>query len=132
MNRIKWIIQTSIFVTLIACIIFLFVFGWLFSLGLLVGGAVGILDFWMIVTTVNMMKNFGSDGKIMAKFSVIFIGKTFGLLFLLGAIVFVFARIGQILTFGFIAGLGVIPLSVIITAFRKNTDNNKNITENKK
>ena len=68
----------------------------------------------------------------MAKFSVIFIGKTFGLLFLLGAIVFVFARIGQILTFGFIAGLGVIPLSVIITAFRKNTDNNKNITENKK
>ena len=59
MNRIKWIIQTSIFVTLIACIIFLFVFGWLFSLGLLVGGAVGILDFWMIVTTVNMMKNYG-------------------------------------------------------------------------
>ena len=121
MSRIKKIIMVSIYVVIIAAVVFIFVpkFGWMFSLGLLVGGAFAIFDFWVIVRMVAMLKKAADDPKLMTKFALLFIAKTFLLLLVLGIIVFILARIGQIITFGFIGGLLVIPLSIVATAFSK-------------
>ena len=124
MNKIKFITQVATLVTIVACIVFLFVpmLGWMFSLGVLVGGAFGIFDFWVIVQMVSMLKKSMEDTKLMMKFTLLFLGKTFLLLGLLAVIVFILARLGKIITFGFIAGLIVIPLAIVVSAFKKIKD----------
>ena len=121
MIRIKNVIKVSVYVTVLSAIIFLFIpmFGYLFSLGIIIGGLVALFDFWLIIGTVGNLKKSMEDSSVMLRFGLLFVAKTIFLLLLLAAIVFVLARIGQIITFGFLAGLFVIPLSIFITAFSK-------------
>ena len=121
MVRIKNVLKVSVYVTVIAALVFLFIpmFGYRFSLGILIGSVIGIFDFWLIIKTVSMLKKSMQDSHLMLKFGLTFVGKSILLFLILGAVVFVLARVGQIITFGFLAGLFIIPLSIFITAFTK-------------
>jgi len=121
MVRIKNVLKVSIYVTVVSALVFLFIpmCGYRFSLGILIGSVIGIFDFWLIIRTVSMLKKSMQDSHLMLKFGLTFVGKSILLFLILGAVVFVLARVGQIITFGFLAGLFIIPLSIFITAFSK-------------
>ncbi|MBQ0105603.1 MAG: ATP synthase subunit I [Armatimonadetes bacterium] len=124
MNRIKAIIKTSVYVIIIATLLFLVYPGWRFSLGVLVGGIIGLLDFWMIVRTMSNFRPAMEDNRLMLKFGLLFVAKTGVLLVVLGLIVIILKCLqAKTTTLGFIAGLIVIPLSVFLTAFRNKNQN---------
>ena len=120
MDRIKAIVRVGLWVTFIGTVLFLIFPGWKFSAGVLLGGIVGLADFMMIVSTMRLLKPASEDSSLMAKFALMFVGKTTLLLILLAAIIFIFRVLNAKLTLlGFLAGLIIIPLSVVITTFRK-------------
>lgn len=116
MNKIKSIVVTSILITVIGAIVFLFAPGYKFSCGIIIGGLVSLFDFWLILSTVKMLKPAQEDSKLMIKFALLFIGKTFALLILLAVIVFILTKFSRWWTFGFIVGLSSIPLSIMINS----------------
>ena len=121
MVRIKNVIKVAIYVTVLSALVFLFIpmIGYKFSLGILIGSVIGLFDFWLIIRTVSALKKSMEDSRLMLRFGLIFVGKSILLFLILGAVVFVLARIGQMITFGFLAGLFIIPLSIFVTAFIK-------------
>lgn len=116
MNKIKSIIVTSILITIISAIVCLFAPGYKFSCGILIGGLVSLFDFWLILSTVKMLKPAQESAKLMLKFGMLFIGKTFALLIILAVIVYILAKFSKWWTFGFIVGLAAIPLSIMINS----------------
>ena len=120
LNRIKCIIRSSVWVTVIGVVVFLFYPGWQFSAGVLVGGCVSVFDFWMIVTTMSKFKLSLEDSRLMLKFGLLFVAKSFILLFVLACIILVFKILGaKMTTIGFVCGLAVVPMSIVITGLRR-------------
>ena len=119
MNRIKLIAVTASSVTIIGTLISLIFPGWRFSIGVFVGGIVGLIDFWMIVGSMSILKLADKNTNLMARFALTFMMKTFGILALLAIIIFILSRLSAVWTvYGFICGLAVIPLAIFITAIR--------------
>lgn len=120
MTRIKKIVSVALIIAIALAVVSLIKPGWKFSLGVLVGSAVGIGDFFMIAKTTGMLKLSQKDEKTMLKFGLVFMGKSIALLVVLGLIVFVIKMLQAYTTlFGFILGLVIIPVSVFVTAFSK-------------
>ena len=121
--KIAFITKTASVLTLLATLVCLVFPGWRFSVGVLVGGVFSVLDFMMIVKTVKMLKLSLEDSKIMLKFGLVFVGKSFVLLLSLALIVLVFRYFHAMKSlYGFLCGLLCVPISIFISAFAKNKE----------
>lgn len=123
MNRIKAIVKVSFATVLAVALILLFYPGWKFSAGVIIGGLVSIGDFILIAKTMAMLKISAQDPKIMLRFGMIFVAKTFVLLLVLAGIIYLFKLLNAKMSlFGFVCGLFAVPFAIVATAFRKRQD----------
>ncbi len=98
---------------IIGAVLFALIFSLLFAAGVAIGCGLCVLDLWMLAYMVSRLT--AEDG-IGARYVLLFSGKTFVLLGVLAACVFLLSRLSMPMFWGFICGLFLIPVSSVLLA----------------
>ncbi|MBR4749196.1 MAG: hypothetical protein IK083_06475 [Abditibacteriota bacterium] len=98
---------------IIGAVLFALIFSLLFAAGFAIGCGLCVLDLWMLAYMVSRLT--AEDG-IGARYVLLFSGKTFVLLGVLAACVFLLSRLSMPMFWGFICGLFLIPVSSALLA----------------
>lgn len=115
LESVGLIFKISCILAAVGFVVFFFVFTFKFACGWLIGSGFCMFYLFLLALLVKNLFKDGAKDNTMLRFGMMFIGKTGILLLILGVIIYFFSKMpSRDVLFGFIAGLFMLPVSVVL------------------